>query len=200
VARAKKVITSYRQTLNESGLAVSKMFPAGTLVMTIAANIGDVAILDFEACFPDSIVGFVPSDGIKRDYLYFVFSAMKSELLREAPVNTQGNLNIDRIGARKITLPLGEEQQQIVQFIERQTSELNITIEQIEHEITLLCEYRIRMIADVVTGKVDVHEAASKLPEEIKETEADEQNLDMVEEDENQKNDQVEEADGPEAE
>jgi type I restriction enzyme, S subunit len=45
VARAKKFITEYKQTLNERGLAVSKMFPKGTLCMTIAANIGDVAIL-----------------------------------------------------------------------------------------------------------------------------------------------------------
>ena len=70
VARAQKVITGYRQTLNEQGFAVSKMFPSGTLVMTIAANIGDVAVLDFAACFPDSIVGFIPRDGVHRDYLY----------------------------------------------------------------------------------------------------------------------------------
>ena len=97
VARTKKTITGYSQTLNEQGLAVSMMFPAGTLVMTIAANIGDVAILDFEACFPDSVVGFVPRRNIDRDYLYYLFRAMKAELLREAPVNTQGNLNVDRI-------------------------------------------------------------------------------------------------------
>jgi hypothetical protein len=77
--------------INERGLAVSKLFPLGTLVMTIAANIGDVAILDFEACFPDSVVGFVPSARVERDFLYYMFVAMKPELLREAPVNTQGN-------------------------------------------------------------------------------------------------------------
>ena len=60
VARSRKEITEYRQTLNERGLRISKIFPEGTLVMTIAANIGDVAVLDFAACFPDSIVGFVP--------------------------------------------------------------------------------------------------------------------------------------------
>ena len=73
VARAERAITSYRQTLNERGLAVSRLFPAGTLVMTIAANIGDVAVLDFEACFPDSVVGFVPRCDIERDFLYYVF-------------------------------------------------------------------------------------------------------------------------------
>ena len=53
VARADKFITRYSQTLNEKGLAVSKMFPSGTLVMTIAANIGEVAVLTFDACFPE---------------------------------------------------------------------------------------------------------------------------------------------------
>ena len=105
VAAANGIIRTHRQTLNQQGLAVSTMFPAGTLVMTIAANIGDVAVLNFEACFPDSIVGFVPTNKVERDFLYYLFRAMKSEFLREAPVNTQGNLNVERIGSKKIPLP-----------------------------------------------------------------------------------------------
>jgi type I restriction enzyme S subunit len=66
VAQAEKFVTSFKQTLNEKGLAVSKLFPSGTLVMTIAANIGDVAVLAFDACFPDSIVGFIPSAEVDR--------------------------------------------------------------------------------------------------------------------------------------
>ena len=44
--------------------------------MTIAANIGDVAILDFEACFPDSVVGFVPHQNVDRDYLILRYVAV----------------------------------------------------------------------------------------------------------------------------
>ncbi len=166
VARAMMTITDYRQTLNDRGLAVSKMFPAGTLVMTIAANIGDVAVLDFEACFPDSVVGFIPRKGIIRDYLYYLFRAMKPELLREAPVNTQGNLNIDRIGSRRIVMPPVAGQQNIVQYIEERTRGLNVAIDHTRREISLLREYHTRLIADVVTGKLDVREAAARLPEE----------------------------------
>jgi len=162
VARAEKSITHYRQTLNERGLAVSKMFPAGTLVMTIAANIGDVAVLDFEACFPDSVVGFVPRGSLDRDYLYYVFRAMKPELLREAPVNTQGNLNIDRIGSRGIALPPAPEQPVIVKQIEKSTRGLDAAIIHARGGIELLNEYRTRLISDVVTGKLDVR--AAKLP------------------------------------
>jgi len=166
VARAMNKITAYRQTLNDRGLAVSKMFPAGTLVMTIAANIGDVAVLDFEACFPDSIVGFVPQKRTIRDYLYYLFTAMKPELLREAPVNTQGNLNVDRIGSRRIGIPPVAEQQNIVQYIEERIRGLNTAFDHARREIDLLREYRIRLIADVVTGKLDVREVAANLPEE----------------------------------
>lgn len=164
VARANKTIAQYKQTLNERGLAVSKMFPAGTLVMTIAANIGDVAVLDFEACFPDSIVGFVPFDCVDRDYLYYVFQSMKQELLCEAPINTQGNLNIDRIGSRKIALPSTTEQILINQKIEKSVIDMNIIITHTRHEIDLLREYSTRLISDVVTGKLDVR--GIEIPEE----------------------------------
>ena len=165
VARAEKAITSYRQTLNERGLAVSRMFPAGTLLMTIAANIGDVAVLDFEACFPDSVVGFVPRNNIERDFLYYVFRAMRPELLREAPVNTQGNLNVDRIGSRGIAVAPALEQRLVVRQIEASTAGLNAATNRANRQIDLLREYRTRLIADVVTGKLDVREAAAALPE-----------------------------------
>lgn len=166
VARAGKLITSFKQTLNDRGFAVSKMFPRGTLVMTIAANIGDVAVLDFEACFPDSIVGFVPQSFVERDFLYYVFNAMKPELLREAPVNTQGNLNVDRIGFRVIGLPPLEEQKEIVFRVEERIKDFDKVIAVAQDEISLLREYRTHLIADVVTGKLDVREAAANLPEE----------------------------------
>ena len=165
VARAERAITNYRQTLNERGLAVSRMFPAGTLVMTIAANIGDVAILDFEACFPDSVVGFVPRNGIERDFLYYMFRAMKPELLREAPVNTQGNLNVDRISSRGIAIAPAHEQRLVVRQIETSTAGLRTVTDEARREISLLQEYRTRLIADVVTGKLDVRTAAERLPE-----------------------------------
>ena len=54
-------ISSYSQTYGEAGLAQSKLWPAGTLCVTIAANIAETAILGFDACFPDSVIGVVPN-------------------------------------------------------------------------------------------------------------------------------------------
>ena len=160
------MIMRYGQTLNEQGLAVSTMFPTGTLVMTIAANIGDVAILSFDACFPDSVVGFVPSKNVYRDHLYYLFRAMKREFLREAPVNTQGNLNVDRIGSRKVAIPPLFEQADIVNHLDRATSDTDAAIARARRQIELVQEYRTKLIADVVTGKLDVREAAAQLPDE----------------------------------
>ena len=166
VSGASKMILGYKQTLNEQGLAVSTMFPRGTLVMTIAANIGDVAILNFDACFPDSVVGFVPSGNVHRDNLYYLFRAMKNEFLREAPVNTQGNLNIERIGSRKVALASLPEQAAIVKYLDKATANIDTAIARARRQIDLVEEYRTRLIADVVTGKLDVREAAAQLPDE----------------------------------
>ena len=163
VTRARKEITSYRQTLNKRGLGVSKMFPSGTLVMTIAANIGDVAVLDFEACFPDSVVGFIPRCGIERDFLFYVFLAMKPELLREAPVNTQGNLNIERIGSigSPIPVPSKSEQRAIAAFLDHETSQIDALVAKVREAIDRLKELRTALISAAVTGKIDVREAAA---------------------------------------
>ena len=164
VAAANGIIRTHRQTLNQQGLAVSTMFPAGTLVMTIAANIGDVAVLNFEACFPDSIVGFVPTNKVERDFLYYLFRAMKSEFLREAPVNTQGNLNVERIGSKKIPLPSVDEQVTIVRHLAEVTAHIDAGIELAHRQVGLIGEYRTRLIADIVTGQIDVRNATVELP------------------------------------
>ncbi len=161
VTRAQKEITGYRQTLNERGLSVSKMFPSGTLVMTIAANIGDVAVLDFAACFPDSVVGFVPRSGIERDFLFYLFLAMKPELLREAPVNTQGNLNIERIGSigSPIPVPNESEQRAIAAFLDHETAQIDVLVAKVREALDRLNELRTALISAAVTGKIDVREA-----------------------------------------
>jgi type I restriction enzyme S subunit len=61
--------------LNEKGKSISQRFPAGSLVMAIAANIGDTAILDFEAYAPDSVVGFKPNSDIFIDFLKYSLMA-----------------------------------------------------------------------------------------------------------------------------
>lgn len=80
---------------------------------------------------------------------------------------TRLRINLSASSARSVALPPGHEQQTILSYIEHETSPLSSAISRLEHEITLLSEYRTRLIADVVTGKLDVRQVAAGLPEAI---------------------------------
>lgn len=164
IARSGKFLSNYTQTLNELGLASSTLFLKGTIVMTIAANIGDIAILGLDACFPDSIVGFEPfEDIIHRDYFYFTLKSKRDEFINASIKNTQLNLNIERISTIYLTIPPFEEQEKIVDYIENKIREIETIITKTQQEIELLKEYKTALISEVVTGKVDVREETRKV-------------------------------------
>ena len=157
VANATKYIVSYSQTLNELGKSVSKEFPRGTLTMTIAANVGDVAILNFDAYFPDSVVGFIPNKNIRTLYLFYVFSAMKDEFIRTAIKSTQLNLNIDRVKETFIPVTLNvNEQCEIENYLESKCAEIDGLIAKKEQLVKELESYKKSLIYEVVTGKREV--------------------------------------------
>ena len=157
VANATKYIVSYSQTLNELGKSVSKEFPKGTLTMTIAANVGDVAILNFDAYFPDSVVGFVPNKNIRTLYLFYVFYAMKDEFIRTAIKSTQLNLNIDRVKETFIPVTLNvNEQCEIENYLESKCAEIDGLIAKKEQLVKELESYKKSLIYEVVTGKREV--------------------------------------------
>lgn len=125
--------------------------------MTIAANVGDVAILGFDAYFPDSVVGFVPANGISELYLFYVFTAMKDEFVRTAIKSTQLNLNIDRV--KEMYVPLAHdsaEQHEIVQYLEEVCPEIDELIAKKAQVINSLEQYKKSLIYEYVTGKKEV--------------------------------------------
>jgi type I restriction enzyme S subunit len=115
VARAQGVIRTYTNKYNDVGLSQSMKWPAGTLCITIAANIADSGILGFDACFPDSVVGFIPASMFRnaRYFEYFVRTA-KANLLEFAPATAQKNINLEILSSVLIPLPPTREQECIV--------------------------------------------------------------------------------------
>jgi type I restriction enzyme, S subunit len=86
---------------------------------------------------------------------------------REAiPSLHQSNLNPTRYGRLLIPLPPVQEQEEIFEAIREQSSDVNDAASNARLQIDLLCELRTRLIADVVTGKLDVREAAARLPDD----------------------------------
>lgn len=121
--------------------------------MTIAANIADVAILNFNACFPDSIVGIIPNDEVDLDYLYYALKSLKTKFISEATLTTQYNLNVERVGPVKVPIPTIAVQKQLVEEIESETTAIDKALAKTEREIELIKEYKEAMIAEAVMGK-----------------------------------------------
>jgi type I restriction enzyme M protein len=118
IVRAAGGKIAYTQTLNEDGLSVSKLFQPPLVVITIAANIGDTAVLDFPSCFPDSVVGLIPKQGTDTHYLELAMRTKKQHLNDIAPQAAQKNINIEILKTVEIPLPSLATQQQIVAEIE----------------------------------------------------------------------------------
>ena len=116
VVKASKTNESiaYTQTLNELGLKTSRLFDENVLVITIAANIGDTAILDYPACFPDSLIGITPkTDALTLNYLNVYFKFLKPYLEDLAPQSAQKNINYQQLSPVPIVIPPLAIQQKI---------------------------------------------------------------------------------------
>lgn len=94
VANSGGYIKKYKSTYSELGLQQSKMWPKGTLCITIAANIANTGILTFDACFPDSVVGFVPNDKTNNIYVQNWMSFLQEMIEEKAPMAAQKNINL----------------------------------------------------------------------------------------------------------
>lgn len=109
-----KYITDYMDTLNERGLAISKLFPTGTLVVSIAATIGAVGILQFDAGFPDSLVGITADTSrIEPGFLYWQLCYLRDHLETVAPAAAQKNINLQLLNRINLWVPPIPEQKAI---------------------------------------------------------------------------------------
>ncbi|MGT5466433.1 restriction endonuclease subunit S [Escherichia coli] len=119
VARSNGCINTYSALYNQLGLSQSKLWNKGTLCITIAANIADSGILNFDACFPDSVVGFTPYENeIPVLYFHYFMMTIKSTLEKFAPSTAQKNINIDILSQLFFPCPPLEEFHRIVDKVQ----------------------------------------------------------------------------------
>jgi len=125
-------IREFSQTYSDEGLKQSRIWPMGTLCITIAANIADTAILSFDSCFPDSVVGFIPdTDSIDVNFIEYFIRTAKENLERYAPATAQKNINLAILSDVAVPVPPEKEQKLIIQEIESRLS----VAEEIEKEL-----------------------------------------------------------------
>lgn len=119
VAQSEGYIRSHTQTYSEEGLKQSKLWPAGTLCITIAANIAETAILTYPACFPDSIVGFTPGDKARVEFVRFWLVFLQQILEKTAPEAAQKNINLEILRALRCPVPPFSLQEQFAALVSR---------------------------------------------------------------------------------
>lgn len=111
VANSGGRISRYKSTYSEIGLRQSRLWPKGTLCITIAANIAKTGVLEFDACFPDSVVGFVPGENVTNAYVQAWLHFLQPTLEANAPQAAQKNINLEILRNLPIPVPPMDLQQ-----------------------------------------------------------------------------------------
>ncbi|HRL70232.1 MAG TPA: restriction endonuclease subunit S [Flavobacterium sp.] len=181
VYECKKQIT--QKAFNETSSL--KKFPKGTLTVAMyGATIGKVGLLQIEATTNQACCNIPINSFYDTKFLMYWFMGNRKHIINLSYGGGQPNISQDTIKSLHIPCTSIEEQQAIVEHIEKETSKLITTIQTIEKEIALTQEYRTALIAEAVTGKIDVRafviptvSVQEELYEEI------EEELDMVAED-----------------
>jgi type I restriction enzyme S subunit len=163
--------TSKRQ-LSEIGKENVKLFPPNTVMMIgIGATIGKVAISMGHASCNQQINGIVLNNRMDVAYFSLSLRSLREYIVSCGKFTTLPIINQDETKSLPIPVPPISEQRKIVEYILSQVATIDQAIDFTRCEIELLREYRTRLITDVVTGKLDVREAAAKLPDEADEPE-----------------------------
>ena len=138
IRNASHIILKYSQTYSELGLRQSKLWPKGTLCITIAANIAETSILGFDACFPDSVIGFVAnSEKTNSSYVEYLLSSLKTTLEEMGQGSAQSNINLGTFENLKLPFPPLAEQARIVAILDKFDALTNSIVEGLPSEIEL---------------------------------------------------------------
>lgn len=153
VARSGGLICSFSKMYSEFGLQQSRIFPKGTICITIAANIADTGILKFDACFPDSVVGLITDETLANSYFveYFL-RTIREDLAQFAPATAQANINLEILNKVVILLPPLNEQRRIVAKIEALKARSQQVKEALEAIPPLLDQFRQSVLAAAFRG------------------------------------------------
>ena len=140
IRSASHIIMQYNQTYSAFGLKQSKLWPKGTLCITIAANIAETSILGFDACFPDSVIGFVADPKkTSTDYVEYLLQSVKNKLEEKGKEKSsaQSNINLATFEQLKLPFPSLPEQARIVSILDKFDALTNSITEGLPREIEL---------------------------------------------------------------
>ena len=156
-----KYLKSTEQMLSDIGAGLSVKIYPGELIISICASVGKPCVAAIKCCIHD---GFIALKGLENELVDYIYSIFSCELPYQGlgNVGTQLNLNSSIVGNIYIPIPPKDELSQINLYIEKVDNLFELTLNKAKEELELITEYRIRLISDVVTGKVDVRNVLIK--------------------------------------
>jgi type I restriction enzyme S subunit len=155
IRNADHFITDYTQTYNEAGLAQSKLWPKGTICITIAANIAETGILDFDACFPDSVIGVVTNpEEAEAGYVEYLLQSFKARLQAMGKGSAQANINMGTFEFERFPFPNVAEQKSIATRLDSLRIETRRLETIYQQKLTLLEELKKSLLHQAFTGNL----------------------------------------------
>ncbi len=155
IRNAEHIITEHSQTYSEAGLSQSKLWPKGTICITIAANIAETAILGFDACFPDSVIGVVanPKEA-EVGYIEYVLQSFKSRIQAMGKGSAQANINMGTFENERFPFPSVQEQKRIVEQLDELASDTQRLESLYQNKLNALDELKKSLLHQAFTGNL----------------------------------------------
>ena len=147
VKKANLFIDSHDSEYNEFGLAQSKLWDAGTLCITIAANIAETAILKYPMCFPDSVVGFNAYEDMTNEvFMHYIFSYIRQSIQKSVIGSIQDNINIDYLENLDFKIPSKEYQEKMLSELLALEKRIELNNKMIEKLHRVTCVFSCHVI------------------------------------------------------
>jgi len=154
IARAKgRVVNKFTQSLNEAGKRVSREFPKGTIMITIAANIGETAILGRPMCAPDSLVGAQVYEPNNPRFIELCLRRLRPRLQALAPRSAQANINLTTLRPLRIPVPHDPDEQAGIALLVDAGLDYR---DSITTKVIALEQLKKSLMNDLLTGSVRV--------------------------------------------
>ena len=155
VRNANKYVFEYSRTYSDVGLAQSKLWKKGTICITIAANIAETAILGFDACIPDSIIGLqIDPKKADLDFTYYLLQYYKTDLQKLGKGSAQDNINLGTFENRLFPFPPLKEQQTIVHHLDTLRTETQKLELMYQNKIANLEELKKSILRKAFAGEL----------------------------------------------
>jgi type I restriction enzyme, S subunit len=158
ISNADHWLTDYTQTYSELGLAQSRLWPKGTICIAIVgATVGETAILDFEACFPDSVIGIVVNDEFAdNEYVEFLLQSFKALLKEKGKGTARDNINLGTFENQKFPFPVVKSQKEIVVKLNALRQEIRLLATIYERKLDALEALKNSLLHQAFSGELAV--------------------------------------------